>query len=594
MAYEVPPLPYDYDALEPHIDEQTMALHHDKHHQAYVDKANDALAGTEFDGKPIEEVIANLGALPEDKRGAVRNNGGGHLNHSLFWESMSPNGGGAPDGELGERDRRARSAPSTPSRSSSRPPASARFGSGWAWLVLDGGDAEDHEHARTRTTRSPTARRRCSATTSGSTRTTSSTRTAARTTSRRGGTSSTGPRSPSATPPRRSPRTVPGGAVSAPPRAAFALAGAALFALVARREPRDAALRRRPRGVRLLERRPDARLRHATARARSVADRRSGSSRTASGAGRSSRAAWPWRWSALRAVRAGRRPRRGCSSARAVQGLAVGAASGAATAALVELAPAGAAGRARRSSRPLAQAGRQRGRPARRRRAGRQWAPRTARRRASSSGSSRPAPCSRACSRCRGCPAGTGGRVAAAAPDVPRRDPRRFARLALTAAAAWAVAGLYLSVVAVLRRVAARHVEPRARGRDHGDHAARVVRGAGRGPRQRPRPRATSRVGLALVVVGLDRAGRGVPAPTRWRSSSRRRCWAASATAMAFLGAQYATSTPIAPPDRRGEVTAAFFVCIYLGVAVSAGRRRASLAHYWRRWRRRLAVVRGA
>ena len=93
MAYEVPPLPYDYAALEPHIDEQTMRLHHDKHHQAYVDKANDALAGTDLDGKPIEEVIANLDKVPEDKRGAVRNNGGGHLNHSLFWESMSPDGG---------------------------------------------------------------------------------------------------------------------------------------------------------------------------------------------------------------------------------------------------------------------------------------------------------------------------------------------------------------------------------------------------------------------------------------------------------------------------------------------------------------------
>src|SRR4051794_6762926 len=100
MAYEVPPLPYDYGALEPHIDEQTMRLHHDKHHQAYVDKANGALSGTDLDGKPIEEVVRNLDAVPDDKRGVVRNNGGGHLNHSLFWESMSPDGGGAPDGEL--------------------------------------------------------------------------------------------------------------------------------------------------------------------------------------------------------------------------------------------------------------------------------------------------------------------------------------------------------------------------------------------------------------------------------------------------------------------------------------------------------------
>src|SRR3954453_7610314 len=101
MAYGVPPPPYDYNALEPTIDEQTMHLHHDKHHQAYVDKANDALAGTEFDGKPIEEATPNPGSGPEDKRGPVRNNGGAHLNHSLFWESMSPNGGGAPDGDLG-------------------------------------------------------------------------------------------------------------------------------------------------------------------------------------------------------------------------------------------------------------------------------------------------------------------------------------------------------------------------------------------------------------------------------------------------------------------------------------------------------------
>ena len=101
MAYEVPPLPYDYAALEPHIDEQTMRIHHDKHHQAYVDKANAALEGTDFADKPIEEVLKNLDALPADKQKAVRNNGGGHYNHSLFWEMLSPDGGGAPDGDLG-------------------------------------------------------------------------------------------------------------------------------------------------------------------------------------------------------------------------------------------------------------------------------------------------------------------------------------------------------------------------------------------------------------------------------------------------------------------------------------------------------------
>jgi len=138
MAYEVPPLPYDYDALEPHIDAQTMTLHHDKHHQAYVDKANDALAGGPFDGKPIEEVIANLGQVPEDKRGAVRNNGGGHLNHSLFWESMSPNGGGAPDGDLGSAIDAAFGSFDA-FKEQFEAAGVARFGSGWAWLVADGG-----------------------------------------------------------------------------------------------------------------------------------------------------------------------------------------------------------------------------------------------------------------------------------------------------------------------------------------------------------------------------------------------------------------------------------------------------------------------
>jgi superoxide dismutase, Fe-Mn family len=139
MAYSVPPLPYGYDALEPHIDAQTMTLHHDKHHQAYVDKANDALAGGPLDGKPIEEVIANLGDVPEDKRGAVRNNGGGHLNHSLFWESMSPNGGGAPDGDLGSAIDAAFGSFDA-FKEQFEAAGVARFGSGWAWLVLDGGD----------------------------------------------------------------------------------------------------------------------------------------------------------------------------------------------------------------------------------------------------------------------------------------------------------------------------------------------------------------------------------------------------------------------------------------------------------------------
>src|SRR5829696_437917 len=102
MPFEVPPLPYDYAALEPHIDEQTMRLHHDKHHQAYVDKANAALEGTEWADRPVEEVVANLDSLPEDKRGVVWNNGGGHANHAFFWEIMSPDGGGEPEGALAD------------------------------------------------------------------------------------------------------------------------------------------------------------------------------------------------------------------------------------------------------------------------------------------------------------------------------------------------------------------------------------------------------------------------------------------------------------------------------------------------------------
>jgi superoxide dismutase, Fe-Mn family len=138
MAYEVPPLPYDYAALEPHIDEQTMRLHHDKHHQAYVDKANGALEGTEWADKPIEEVIANLDALPDDKRGPVRNNGGGHLNHSLFWESMSPDGGGEPSGDLASAIDDAFGSFDA-FKEQFEAAGVGQFGSGWAWLVLDGG-----------------------------------------------------------------------------------------------------------------------------------------------------------------------------------------------------------------------------------------------------------------------------------------------------------------------------------------------------------------------------------------------------------------------------------------------------------------------
>ena len=138
MAYEVPALPYPYDALEPHIDEQTMTIHHDKHHQAYVDKVNAALEGTDLADKPIEEIVADLDAVPEDKRTAVRNNGGGHLNHTLFWESMSPGGGGAPDGDLGAAIDSAFGSFDA-FKEQFEAAGVGQFGSGWAWLVLDDG-----------------------------------------------------------------------------------------------------------------------------------------------------------------------------------------------------------------------------------------------------------------------------------------------------------------------------------------------------------------------------------------------------------------------------------------------------------------------
>ena len=139
MAFEVPPLPYAYDALEPHIDADTMTLHHDKHHQAYVDKLNGAVEGTDWASKSIEEIVANLSDLPSDIAGPVRNNGGGHLNHSLFWESMSPDGGGAPDGDLGaEIDAAFGSFDAFKEQFEAA--GVGRFGSGWAWLVLDGGE----------------------------------------------------------------------------------------------------------------------------------------------------------------------------------------------------------------------------------------------------------------------------------------------------------------------------------------------------------------------------------------------------------------------------------------------------------------------
>jgi Fe-Mn family superoxide dismutase len=137
MPYSVPDLPYDYAALEPHVDEATMRVHHDKHHQAYVDKVNAALEGTEWADKPIEEVVANLGDLPQDKQGPVRNNGGGHLNHTLFWEWMSPDGGGEPTGELADAINEAFGS-FEDFKTKFKDAGVARFGSGWSWLVWDG------------------------------------------------------------------------------------------------------------------------------------------------------------------------------------------------------------------------------------------------------------------------------------------------------------------------------------------------------------------------------------------------------------------------------------------------------------------------
>jgi Fe-Mn family superoxide dismutase len=137
MAYSVPPLPYAYDALEPHIDKATMEYHHDKHHQAYVDKANAALEGTPLADAAVEDVLRDLGAVPEDKRTAVRNNGGGHHNHTLFWENMSPQGGAEPDGALAQAIDSAFGS-FADFKAKLKETGVNQFGSGWSWLVRDG------------------------------------------------------------------------------------------------------------------------------------------------------------------------------------------------------------------------------------------------------------------------------------------------------------------------------------------------------------------------------------------------------------------------------------------------------------------------
>ncbi len=137
MAYSVPDLAYPFDALEPHVDARTMEIHHDKHHGAYVTNLNAALEGTEWIDRPVDTVLANLEIIPEDKRTAVRNNGGGHANHTLFWEIMGPDGGGEPSGDLA-----AAIADTFGSladlQSQVNDAGVKRFGSGWSWLVWDG------------------------------------------------------------------------------------------------------------------------------------------------------------------------------------------------------------------------------------------------------------------------------------------------------------------------------------------------------------------------------------------------------------------------------------------------------------------------
>ena len=140
-VFELPKLNYAYNALEPYIDEMTMTIHHTKHHQAYIDNANKAVAGTPFDGKPVEELLENLNSVPDNIRTAVRNNGGGHYNHTLFWKMMGPGKGGEPGGELGEAVK-VKFGSFDKLKESLTSAGMGRFGSGWAWLVSNKGELE--------------------------------------------------------------------------------------------------------------------------------------------------------------------------------------------------------------------------------------------------------------------------------------------------------------------------------------------------------------------------------------------------------------------------------------------------------------------
>jgi Fe-Mn family superoxide dismutase len=139
MAYSLPALPYAHDALEPHIDARTMEIHHTKHHQAYITKVNAAVEGTGLENKSIEDLISDLATVPDNIRGAVRNNGGGHANHSLFWTVMGPGKGGQPSGDLAAAINKAFTSLDAMKEQFAAAGAT-RFGSGWAWLVVDGGE----------------------------------------------------------------------------------------------------------------------------------------------------------------------------------------------------------------------------------------------------------------------------------------------------------------------------------------------------------------------------------------------------------------------------------------------------------------------
>jgi Fe-Mn family superoxide dismutase len=142
MAYELPSLPYPKDALEPHFDAQTMEIHHDKHHAAYVTNVNKAISGkAELETKSVEDLIRNLDAVPADIRGPVRNNGGGHANHSMFWKLLGPKAGGAPGGALGD-DIKATFGSFDAFKEKFEAAGIGRFGSGWAWLVVNNGKLE--------------------------------------------------------------------------------------------------------------------------------------------------------------------------------------------------------------------------------------------------------------------------------------------------------------------------------------------------------------------------------------------------------------------------------------------------------------------